>query len=176
MRRRSIIRGLIPAALVSGPALLYAETYLSVEQAKQILFPGASFTTSNITLTEAQKKAVEKAADVRVRDPQIRAWRTSNGGWFIIDNVVGKHEFIDFALALNADGRLKGVEILTYRETYGSEVRNPKWLAQFTGKNTTAAVKIDKDIKNISGATLSSVHITDGVRRLLHTYEIALKH
>jgi FMN-binding domain len=37
-------------------------------------------------------------------------------------------------------------------------------------------VKIDKDIKNISGATLSSVHMTDAIRRLLYTYEIALKH
>jgi hypothetical protein len=37
-------------------------------------------------------------------------------------------------------------------------------------------LKLDSDIKNISGATLSCRHITDGVKRLLSFYEIALKH
>ena len=36
-------------------------------------------------------------------------------------------------------------------------------------------MKIDKDIENISGATLSCVHLTDGVRRILHTYDLVLR-
>ncbi len=35
-------------------------------------------------------------------------------------------------------------------------------------------LKLTEDIQNISGATLSSKHITDGVRRLLATYELVL--
>lgn len=174
MRRRSLIKGFLPAALVSGPAVLYAETYLSLEQAQHVLLPGASLTKAFLTLTSAQQKAIEKASGVRVREAEVKVWRAGNGDWFIADNVVGKHEFIDFALALSKNGEVKGVEIMTYRESYGSEVRNPKWRAQFTGKNISAPVKIDKDIKNISGATLSSVHITEGVRRLLNTWAIAL--
>ncbi|MDB6074896.1 MAG: hypothetical protein JWO89_2536 [Verrucomicrobiaceae bacterium] len=175
MRRRSLIKGFLPAALVSGPAVLYAETYLTVEQAQRLLLPGASLSPASVTLSSAQKSAIEKASGVRVRETQIKAWRSGNGDWFIADNVVGKHEFIDFALALSRDGAVKGVEILTYRESYGSEVRNPKWRSQFAGKRLDSPVKIDKDIKNISGATLSSVHITEGVRRLLNTWAIALK-
>ena len=67
------------------------------------------------------------------------------------------------------------VEIMDYRETYGGEVRNPKWRAQFVGKANGAPLQLDKDIKNISGATLSSRHITEGVRRLLAFYEVALR-
>jgi Na+-translocating ferredoxin:NAD+ oxidoreductase RnfG subunit len=174
MRRRSLLRGFLPAAIASGPALLYAETFLSVEQAQKQLFPGEQLTAKPITLTSDQRKAIQKASDVRLRDDKVNAWRSSKGGWFIADNVVGKHEFIDFAVALNANGSVKGVEVLTYRETYGSEVRNPKWRSQFTSKTTAQPVKIDGDIKNISGATLSSVHITDGVRRLLHTWALVL--
>ena len=175
MKRRSLIKGFVPAALAAGPSILYAETYLTVEQARQLLFPKASFTPAEITLTKEQKKEIEKAAKVNVRETQVKAWRVGGGGWFIVDNVVGKHEFIDIAVGLNADGSVKGIEILTFRETYGSEVRNPKWRSQFTGKTTAQPVRIDSDIKNISGATLSSVHIADGVRRLLHTWAIALK-
>ncbi len=174
MRRRSLIKGLLPAALTAGPAILYAETYLTVEQAQKVLLPGASLSKVFTTLSDAQEKAIEKASGVRVREKQIKAWRSGSGEWFIADNVVGKHEFIDFAIALTRDGAVKGVEVLTYRESYGGEVRNPKWRSQFTGKKLDSPVKIDKDIKNISGATLSSVHITEGVRRLMHTWALAL--
>jgi Na+-transporting NADH:ubiquinone oxidoreductase subunit NqrC len=59
-----------------------------------------------------------------------------------------------------------------YRESYGEQVRNPAWRAQFTGKRHGATLALTKDIKNISGATLSSSHITDGVKRLLATYAL----
>jgi len=162
--------------MAAGPSVLYAETYLNVEQAQRLMFGGEGLSSAPVTLSDAQKKAIEKASGVNVRDKQVRAWKSSGGGWFILDNAVGKHEFIDFALALTSAGAVKDVEILTYRETYGGEVRAPKWRAQFSGKTTAQPVKIDKDIKNISGATLSSVHMTDAIRRLLYTYEIALKH
>ena len=144
-------------------------------QAQVLLFPGDKLTPVVVTLTSDQKKAIASASGVRVRNDTVQAWRAGSGGWLIIDNVIGKHEFIDFAVAIKADGSVKGVEIMTYRESYGGEVKNPKWRAQFSGKSTAAPVKIDADIKNISGATLSSVHITEGVRRLLHTWSLVLK-
>ena len=65
---------------------------------------------------------------------------------------------------------------MTYRETYGFEVNNPKWRMQFHGKNYTEHLKLDKQIKNISGATLSCRHITDGINRLSHTWNLVLQH
>jgi Na+-transporting NADH:ubiquinone oxidoreductase subunit NqrC len=56
----------------------------------------------------------------------------------------------------------------------GGEIRNPKWRQQFVGKRPGSQLRLDKDIKNISGATLSSRHVTDGVRRLLVTYQMLL--
>ena len=38
-----------------------------------------------------------------------------------------------------------------------------------------ARLKLDEDIANISGATLSSRHIAEGVRRLLAIHDTALK-
>ena len=76
---------------------------------------------------------------------------------------------------------LKGVlelavlAVIARSETYGYEIRNEKWRAQFTGKQHGAKLKLDNDIQNISGATLSCRHITDGVKRLLALYELVLK-
>ena len=165
---------LVPAALVitAGPAC--AAVYLSVEQAQQLMFPGASFEPVAITLTDDQAKAVKKASDTNVRNRELHVWKVSTGGWFIVDEVVGKHEFIPIALALDASGAVKDIEIMEYREAYGDQVRNPDWRGQFTGKRNGDKIVLEETIQNISGATLSSKHITDGVRRLLTTYATAI--
>ncbi len=175
MKKRRFLSSLIPAALILPSRVLYAETYMSQEQAGVLLWPGKKLTAHTVTLTKDQQAAIKKASSVRVRSDTLRTWKVGGGGWLIIDNVIGKHEYIDYALALHADGTVKGIEILTYRETYGHEVRHPKWRSQFTGKGRTAPLKIDSDIKNISGATLSCVSVTEGVRRLLHTWALVLQ-
>jgi uncharacterized protein with FMN-binding domain len=136
----------LPVAVVSTSA--YATTYLSVEQAQRAIFPGMSFTSAG----------------------QPGVWRTSDGGYFIVDRVVGKHEYITVAVGINANGTVKQIEIMEYNESYGYEVRDAAWRAQFVGKNAGSALQLNVDIKNISGATLSSKHITDGVKRLLQKY------
>lgn len=162
-----------PVAAISTS--VFATTYFTVEQAQQALFPGAKLAAAPVTLTDEQKREIERRSDANVRGREIRAWRVEGGGWFIVDEVVGKHEFITYAVALGADGSVRGIEVMDYRESYGYEIRNPAWRAQFTGKTAADPVKLDRDIRNISGATLSCKHITDGVKRLLATYEVALK-
>ncbi len=166
---------LVPAALAGAPIAGHAVVYLSVEQAQQAIFPGGKATPASVKLTKEQMKAIEAASGIRQRDDDVRAWRMAGGGWFIVDQVLGKHEYITIALGITAGGAVKSVEVMEYRETYGHEVRNPAWRAQFIGKTKAAPFKLDGDIKNISGATLSSRHIADGVRRLLALHEIALK-
>ena len=176
MKRRQLIKQLASTALILAcNSFARAETFLTEEQAKGVLFPGKKLTPVPVTLSAEQKSAIQKASGTRVRDLTMRVLRASDGGWLIFDNVIGKHEFIDIAVALTGSGAVKGVEILTFRETYGDEVKHPKWRAQFHGKTTANAIKVDAEIKNISGATLSCVHITDGVRRLLHTHALVLK-
>jgi len=165
---------LLPLAAVTISVPAHATVYLTVEQAQALMFPGAVLTADFRTLTDAQVDAIEKASDVNVRHRTLQVWRVSTGGWFIADEVVGKHDFIPFALALSADGSVRSIEILEYRETYGGDVRAETWRAQFAGLRNGAKLKLNDDIKNISGATLSSRHITDGVKRLLATYAIVL--
>lgn len=133
-------------------------------------------TPVEVVLTEQQADSIAAASDVRVRHLTMQVWRVEGGGWFIVDQIIGKHENIDMAFAYHKDGTVKGMEIMTYRETYGYEVAHPKWRMQFHGKNYIEHLKLDKQIKNISGATLSCRHITDGVNRLNHTWEQVLRH
>ena len=171
MRARLLL--LTPLAL-AAPAATHATVYLTTEQAQKAMFPGASFQADTRTLTPEQAAAIAKTSGETPLSKTLLAWRVSTGGWFIVDRVVGKHEFITFALGLDATGAVKDIEILDYRESYGDQVRGAAWRAQFTGKRNGAPLKLGADIRNISGATLSSKHVTDGVRRLLATYAIVL--
>lgn len=163
----------VPIALFAPAS--YGATYLTVEQAQQAIFPSEKLSQSFINLTNQQVQEIERRSDTNVRRKQVQLWKSANGGFFIVDEVVGKHEYITYAAGLNPDGTVKQIEIMTYRESYGYEIRNADWRAQFVGKNSSAPLKLDKDIKNISGATLSCRHITEGVKRILATYEVALK-
>lgn len=165
------------AGLVSLPVTyVYAETYLTVDQAKKALWENTALYSIPVTLTKQQMDSIELVSKTRVKDSLLNAWKTNDGGWFIVDQVVGKHEMIDIAVALTSNGTVKGIEVLTYRETYGGEVKNPKWLAQFLGRGHTENLKLDEQVKNISGATLSCRHITDGINRLTHTWDHVLKY
>jgi Na+-translocating ferredoxin:NAD+ oxidoreductase RnfG subunit len=85
----------------------------------------------------------------------------------VSDAVVGKFELIGYAVGLDADGSVRQVEILSYRESHGHEIRLPAWRRQFVGKTAAAPIRIGDDISNISGATLSCQHVTGGVRRIV---------
>lgn len=170
-----------PAALVVVTAApSYAVQYLKVEDAQKLCFPNADkFESCDIIFTPAQVKAIEEASGQKVRTRGQQVWKAlQNGkpaGYFILDYVLGKHLVIDYAVALDNSGVVKQVEILEYRESYGGEVRNPDWRKQFVGKTAKSPLAINQDIQNISGATISSRHVTEGIKRVLATYEICLK-
>lgn len=166
------------AATLVGPAA-QATVYMTAEAARAAMFPGARFVDRGLTLTPDQARALKQASGVAGLTARQPVWQAldSQGrplGWFLVDQVYGKHEFITYALALDGGGAVKGIEVLEYRETYGGQIRDPKWRAQFHGKRFGAPLKLDQDIKNISGATLSCRHVTDGVKRLLALHALIL--
>ena len=162
-----------PAFVISVPG--QAAVYFTTEQAQQAMFPGATFSLVPLALSDADRSTMLDRSGVHEPFQADRIWRASTGGYFVIDEVLGKHERIKYAVAIGADGTVRQIEILEYNESYGYEVRDPAWRAQFVGKTAGSALKLGGDIRNISGATLSSKHITAGVRRLLVMCELRLK-
>lgn len=166
-------------AVAAAPA--WAADYLTVEQAQHALIPQAqSFAAFPVTLNTAQLVQIRRLSGTPQRTNQPRIWRALHGGatigWVIVDEVIGKHEFITYATAISPDGHVLGVEILSYRETKGGQVRDSRWRDRFRGKALADPFRLNQDIPNISGATLSCRNITDGVKRLLALHNVALAH
>lgn len=174
MKPRPDLRWLAPVALLAS-APCHAEVYFDVQQVQAALFPGVKLSPIPLLLSNEQMRDIAQRSGIGVSDPRPHVWQAENGGWLYIDRVIGKHDYITFALALNADGSVRKVEIMEYREGYGGQVRNERWRDQFIGKDAAHVPQAGGDIKNISGATLSCSHLTDGIRRLLVTHAIALQ-
>jgi Na+-translocating ferredoxin:NAD+ oxidoreductase RnfG subunit len=88
-------------------------------------------------------------------------------GFAQVRNVKGKDQQITFLVAIDPADAIKDIDVLVYREPYGGEVAYEPWRKQFRGKRADAQLVVGKDIRNISGATISSHSVTLGVRKAL---------
>jgi Na+-transporting NADH:ubiquinone oxidoreductase subunit NqrC len=166
---------IIGLAIISAPIIAHAKIYVSAEQAQEILFPNKVLIKSPVIITDDLQGKMRSASSIRHPFQGERIWKTSDGSWLVIDEVVGKHEMITYAVALHPNGSISGIEILEYVESYGYEIAEPQWRKQFIGKSANDPIKLNQDIQNIGGATLSCKHITDGVKRITVLYDLALK-
>ncbi|MEP6484364.1 MAG: FMN-binding protein [Rudaea sp.] len=171
------VRWLISAGTVAASVahVAYAAQYMSVEEAQKAAFPQA---TQFVAIAAPDAATASALGASSGWSPRIFDARNADAhlGYVIVDQVIGKSELITYALALDANGAVQSIEILDYRESHGGEVRLAGWRKQFVGKTAADPVALNTDIKNISGATLSARHLTEGVQRLLKLYQRALAH
>ena len=56
---------------------------------------------------------------------------------------------------------------MEYSAQRGEEVCSPSFAQQFEGKTPDAPIRVGKDIDAVTGATISSRAMADGVRRIV---------
>ena len=169
----SSLGALTGAALLAAavPASVCAATFSTADEVAHRAFKTAT-AFADVLVAPSPEDAIALAAPGGLpKTGPLRTIEARQGdavlGRVIVDSVLGKFEQIDYAVAVDAAGKVLAIEILTYREGHGAEVRLPAWRNQFVGKTAADPLKIGSDIANVSGATLSCTHITDGVHRLV---------
>lgn len=88
-------------------------------------------------------------------------------GYAVLDEEMGQHLPITFAVKLSPQGVVQRQEIMAYRERYGDEVRDPRFRQQFIGKSAADPLRPGEEVIAVSGATISSRAMALGVRRAL---------
>ena len=146
------------------------------EVLKTIFQNSKTITAEKKTLTQEQQASLKRSLACDAIKPDWTFYVSKSDdktdGYAVIDHELGKMEPITFLTAFNADGSIKAVEILVYREPYGSEVHEKRFMRQFEGKKKGAPLKVGQDIQNMSGATISSRSVTNGVKRDLAVWNI----
>gem|GEM_PF-283543 len=173
-KKRIVFALLLLAALrISALGVIY----LTLDQALALAFEDSKAAQQHsLIFNPSHRKAIEKKLGEPVSQRGVLIYtgtlKSGGSGVAMFDTVIGKHEFIDYMVVLDHDGDVKFIEILAYRESYGGEVRSKNWRDQFVGKSLQEPPEHKKNIVNISGATLSCRHITQGVRKLLVVAEV----
>jgi FMN-binding domain len=161
----------VPASRVMGQE----GVFLTEEQAPRAVFPDADrFERKDVTLTDTLRERLKATLDgttPSIWEPRyvtFDAFRASQllGRAFIVEEI-GKHRPITFVVGIRPDGHIQDVAVMAYREAYGGEVRNKRFLVQYRGKDLADSVQPYQAITNIAGATLSVEAASRAVKKAL---------
>lgn len=161
---------LVPAAIIAAAVPAHGMSLTSLEAGRAALFGDTALIESDFTLTREQVAQLKEKFEVPVMHAETRAWRAANGGWLYLDQVFGLNDVITYLVALDKRGAVTGVEVLVCAEGF-CDIATAEWKSQFLGKRH-GRDKIIGAVSNISGSTLSAVHITEGVKKVLAIHNL----
>lgn len=93
-------------------------------------------------------------------------------GVAIIESQPGKWGPVEFCIALDPKtAKVKNLAVMSYEEKRGRPIARNNFLNQFIGKGSQDPLTVRKDIRAISGATISSDCTCFAVRKAIVVYE-----
>ena len=149
-----------------------AEVFLTEEEAVKLMFPKSERVKKELLSVPTDKKMmIEERIGWKFPETAFEVYIGETGtqvdGYALVQNTIGKHKPMTYMVGVDAHGRVSNVELLVFREARGSEVRTKRFNAQYEGKTVLDPVRINKDIINISGATMSVRSMSAGIKRVL---------
>ncbi len=155
--------------------------YMTEQEAVKWAFPAtAKIEEVEVSLSEEQKKEIEAATGGSLHESDKKIYiGTLNGklnGYAVITNEIGKFEFITFILKVTPKMEIEKVGVMVYRESRGGEIARKRFQQQYQGKKKTDPFKINHDIINITGATMSVRAMNRGIRKVFGVLEHYLNH
>ncbi len=152
--------------------LNHAEVFMSEEEAVKIMLPESKRIRKElIRLTGEKKELIEERIGWKFPEQAFEVYIGETGdkidGFAMLHNTIGKHKHMTYMVGVDSTGACSDVELLVFREARGSEVGRKRFNVQYEGKTVLDPIRINKDIINISGATMSVRSISAGVKRVL---------
>lgn len=157
---------------------LEAKVYLSQPQALQTAFQSKAVERKTLFLTAAQIQQIEKLSGTKVDSSIISYYvaRSPKGveGIAFFDRRMVRTMPVTYMAVVLPSGEMDRVEILSFEEPEEFLPPSP-WLKLYHGRALTNDLAIGRGIPHITGASLTSQAMNDGLRTILATYQVALK-
>jgi hypothetical protein len=152
--------------------MMMAEVYLQEEEGLKVMFPNSERVRKElISLNPEKKSIIQERIGWKFPEESFEVYIGESGtqidGYAVVQNTIGKHKPMTYMVGIDNRGFVSDVELLVFREARGSEVRQKRFNAQYEGKSVLDPVRINKDIINISGATMSVRSMSAGIKRVL---------
>ena len=145
---------------------------LSPEEAAKLTFPDSEHIRQDIlSLGPEQKALVQNRIGWKFPESSFKVFigetQGKIDGYALVQNTIGKHKHMTYMVGVNQQGEVMNVELLVYRESRGSEVGTKRFNYQYEGKDLSDPIRINRDVINISGATMSVRSMSAGIKRVL---------
>ena len=144
-----------------------AQVYLEPEKFLEQAFDGEIPKAKKIYVKGEIRKKIESILGHKFRGIRIKYWAKGERTAWILEEIGKAHPITTGYLV--DQGSISKVRVLIYRETRGWEVKRPSFTIQFEGAtHKSMEYELDREINNISGATLSVRALTKLARIALY--------
>ena len=149
-----------------------AEVFMTEDEGIKVILPKSERVRKDvIRLNPERKSQIEERIGWRFPEEEFEVYIGETGtridGYAIVQNTIGKHKPMTYMVGVDGQGSVSDIELLVFRESRGSEIRQKRFNSQYEGKTVLDPVRINKDIINISGATMSVRSMSAGIKRVL---------
>ncbi len=169
---------------VTKEPIAYQEELAQIK-ANQAVFPDAS-DFQDVTVDEAAAQAVlsnENYSKITINSVKLAVDGSGNGLGYVVQVTSGGYsDKIVFTVGITNEANVNGISLISINETPGLGMNAEKVLVpQFSGKAATQfsvtknAAASDSEIEAISGATITSKAVTNGVNAAVEYFQSALQ-
>ncbi len=166
---------LVAVMLCSIPAAASASVYLTVGEALEMAFPECEIERQTIYLTEAQKTNAGGLARLPIRSlivyPYVAVKEGRIAGVAYFDSHIVRTLSETIMVAIDRNDRVQRVELLVFNEP-PEYIPPDAWYRLFPGQRLDDRLAVNRGIRGILGATLTTRSTTDAVRRMLAIHHV----
>lgn len=166
------------AATASSPSPGAGKVFLTLDEALKLAFPECTIERTVVYLTKEQHKEAEKLAALEIDDKIVHPYAARNEkgelvGWAYFDTHRVRTLGETIMIVVDPEERVQRIEVLAFGEP---EDYIPKgaWYGQFKGKRLGPELSLKRDIRGVTGATLTARATTDAVRRVLAAHRVGV--
>jgi hypothetical protein len=152
---------------------------ITVEEALELIFPGAITDRQTLFLSDEQLQKIATLSGSELKSSlATRFEATGDGGavlgWAYLDTHPVRTLPETLMIVLGADGAVKRVEVVTFREPIEYMPREG-WYGQYEGRLLDDDLALKRGIRPVTGATLTARATTEAVRRVLALHQVIAK-
>lgn len=152
-----------------------ASVYLTVGEALEMAFPECEIERRTVYLTEAQKSDAGKLARVELESaivyPYVARKEGRIAGVVYFDSHIVRTLGETIMVAIDRNDRVSRVELLVFNEP-PEYIPPDAWYRLFSGRQLDDRLAVNRGIRGILGATLTTRSTADAVRRMLAIHHV----
>lgn len=165
------------AAIASGALLVLATGAASAqpglvsrEEALATVFPGAAIDGDRVYLSDAQAERIGDLSRGDVNTKIIARYVATEGGTVVgrayVDTHVVRTKRASLLISLEADGRVRRIDVTAFLEP-PEYIPSERWRDQYLARPLDDDLAVQRAIRPIAGATLTTRSVNEAVRRIL---------